>query len=198
MAEAKERAAIAQSSKEHCDRGRPSANGAQNRALAVSSGNVGECAPSPFEGSAVVASQVRPRAVSEAKLQANRANAKKSTGPRTAHGKAWSRRNALRHGLTSRIVLFDPEGTPVDPNLQDLLQDLKQKVAIGQDPSDPILQSAVREYAHQYLAIQIEVRLVKNGFDDSNTPVSLRNLNRYRTTSERALLKSLAQRSVTK
>jgi hypothetical protein len=198
MAETKEKAVIAQNSTEHCDSVRPSANGAWNRALAVSSGDVAECAPSPFEGRVTVASQAKPRAVSEARLQANRANANKSTGPRTARGKAWSRRNALQHGLTSRIVLFDPQGAPVDPNLQDLLQDLKQKVATGHDPSDPILQSAVREYAHQYLAIQIEARLVQNGFDDSKAPVSLRNLNRYRTTSERALLKSLAKRSVTK
>lgn len=116
----------------------------------------------------------------------------------TARGKAWSRRNAVRHGLTSRIVLFDPPGTPVDPNVQDLLQNLKQKFAIGQDPSDPILQTVGREYAHQYLATLIEARLAENGFDDSNAPVSLRNLIRYRTTSEPALLKSLAKRSVTK
>lgn len=147
---------------------------------------------------AAVASQAKPRAVCEARLQANRAHAKKSAGPRTARGKAWSRRNALRHGLTSRIVLFDPQGTPVDPNLKNLLQDLKQRLAIGQDPSDPILQSAVREYAHQYLAIRIEARLVQYGFDDSNTPVRFSNLIRYRTTSERAWLKNLAKRSSTK
>ncbi len=198
MAEAREKAAIAQISTEHCDSGRPSANSAQYRALTVSSGSVGECAPSPFEGRADVASQAKPRAISEAKLQANRANAKKSTGPRTERGKASSRRNALRHGLTSRIVLFDPQKTPLDPNLQNLLRDLKQKNAIGHDSSDTILQSAVREYAHQYLAIQIEARLVQNEFDDSNAAVRFHNLIRYRTTSERALLKSLAKRPLTK
>ena len=31
-------------------------------------------------------------------LAANRRNAKKSTGPRTAQGKAWSRMNRLTHG----------------------------------------------------------------------------------------------------
>jgi len=31
-------------------------------------------------------------------LASNRRNAKKSTGPRTARGKAWSRLNRLRHG----------------------------------------------------------------------------------------------------
>jgi len=38
-------------------------------------------------------------AISEHKLKANRENAKKSTGPKTLRGKAYSRRNALKHGL---------------------------------------------------------------------------------------------------
>jgi hypothetical protein len=37
---------------------------------------------------------------SEQQIAANRRNAKKSTGPRSADGKARSRRNALRHGLS--------------------------------------------------------------------------------------------------
>jgi hypothetical protein len=37
--------------------------------------------------------------------QANRLNALKSTGPRTEEGKRISRRNALRHGLTSETVI---------------------------------------------------------------------------------------------
>ena len=34
-------------------------------------------------------------------MAANRRNANKSTGPRTALGKAWSRLNRLRHGMRS-------------------------------------------------------------------------------------------------
>ena len=45
-------------------------------------------------------------AVSERKLAANRANAKRSTGPRTAAGKAKVARNALAHGLTARAPLL--------------------------------------------------------------------------------------------
>jgi hypothetical protein len=39
-----------------------------------------------------------------AALAARRANALKSTGPRTDRGKAWSCLNALRHGRRSRCL----------------------------------------------------------------------------------------------
>jgi hypothetical protein len=44
---------------------------------------------------------------SERKIRANRANARASTGPKTAEGRARSIRNARRHGL-SLPVLSDP------------------------------------------------------------------------------------------
>ncbi len=42
---------------------------------------------------------------SEAKLAANRRNAQRSTGPRTAEGKAISRANALKHGLCASVLV---------------------------------------------------------------------------------------------
>lgn len=38
-------------------------------------------------------------------IEANRGNARKSTGPRTEQGKQLSRCNAIRHGLTAETVL---------------------------------------------------------------------------------------------
>ena len=46
---------------------------------------------------------------SEAQIAANRRNAEKSTGPKTAEGKEKSRRNALRHGLFAQAVVLAPE-----------------------------------------------------------------------------------------
>lgn len=47
---------------------------------------------------------------SAARIQANRNNAKRSTGPRTAEGKARSARNALKHGLAAEsLVVADAE-----------------------------------------------------------------------------------------
>lgn len=129
------------------------------------------------------------RTISERRLQANRANAKKSTGPRTARGKCWSRRNALRHGLTSELLLFKPN----DPQLQTLSRNLYKKFATVDEQTDATLEKVVVEWMHQQQLDEIESKLLENGLDDSNLIVSLRNLLRYRTTSRRALLKNLAQ-----
>ncbi len=45
------------------------------------------------------------RAASDKQLEANRQNAKNSTGPKTGHGKRRSRRNSLRHGPTAETVI---------------------------------------------------------------------------------------------
>jgi hypothetical protein len=47
--------------------------------------------------------------ISEAKLQANRENAQKSTGPTSALGKQRSSLNACRHGLTGQTVVMPDE-----------------------------------------------------------------------------------------
>src|SRR5689334_21545638 len=49
------------------------------------------------------------RPCSQRKIEANRANAKKSTGPRTAAGKARSRLNAFVHGMTASLAVMPGE-----------------------------------------------------------------------------------------
>src|SRR5438270_14100151 len=44
-------------------------------------------------------------------IEANRHNARHSTGPRTEEGKLRSRRNAVRHGLTAETVIGALEDT---------------------------------------------------------------------------------------
>jgi len=47
-----------------------------------------------------------PSPITEAQLEANRANAQKSTGPRSPEGKRRVRLNSLRHGLTGQTVVM--------------------------------------------------------------------------------------------
>lgn len=61
---------------------------------------------------------------SEAQIAANRANARKSTGPRTAEGKARVARNGLKHGLCARDALL-PEEDPAE--FAALVEDLKAR-----------------------------------------------------------------------
>jgi hypothetical protein len=44
--------------------------------------------------------------LSQAKIEANRANAKKSTGPRTGRGKRFSSRNSVKHGIFAFKGIF--------------------------------------------------------------------------------------------
>ncbi len=57
----------------------------------------------------------------ERQIQANRANAKKSTGPVTEEGKQASSQNARRHGQLSSCVVLKAESTPLFDDLMDSL-----------------------------------------------------------------------------
>lgn len=55
---------------------------------------------------------------SEKQRAANRRNAAKSTGPKTLQGKANSRRNAVRDGLTGQVTTLADEERPVFENIR--------------------------------------------------------------------------------
>jgi hypothetical protein len=57
--------------------------------------------------------------MSTAQLAANRANAQKSTGPRSAEGKAASRFNALKHGMDAASIVIPGE----DPAAYEAISD---------------------------------------------------------------------------
>jgi hypothetical protein len=66
---------------------------------------------------------------SVAQIQANRSNAQKSTGPRTAEGKAAASQNALKHGLLAEQVVIHGE----DPAQFDLYREgmLEELAPVG-------------------------------------------------------------------
>ena len=60
-------------------------------------------------------------AVSQKKLDANRKNARLSTGPKTKEGKRHSRRNALKHGiLANKLLIKDGLGAEDEVAVQKL------------------------------------------------------------------------------
>jgi hypothetical protein len=59
----------------------------------------------------------------EKQKRANKANAQKSTGPRTADGKARSKLNALKHGLTAHTPVLPDEDPAVFEALRQQLWD---------------------------------------------------------------------------
>src|SRR3954453_4776336 len=63
----------------------------------------------------------------EKRTAANRANAKRSTGPRTAEGKARSARNAERHGVYSSLATVLTGAFAEDPErVQGLLEGIRE------------------------------------------------------------------------
>src|SRR5580658_495496 len=75
-------------------------------------------------------------AISEAKLEANRRNATRSTGPRTGRGKKVSSLNAVTHGLRAENLIMLDE----DPQA---LADRKEAWSASILPQDEVEQSAV-------------------------------------------------------
>jgi hypothetical protein len=59
----------------------------------------------------------------EKQITANRANAKRSTGPKTKNGRRASSRNALRHGLSCAFQLYDLVPRDVESLIQALVHE---------------------------------------------------------------------------
>jgi hypothetical protein len=73
-----------------------------------------------------------PTPCSPAKLAANRRNAQKSTGPVTEAGKAQSRRNALKHGLSGAgVVLPDADEAQLETLVREFETELKPSGALA-------------------------------------------------------------------
>jgi hypothetical protein len=84
---------------------------------------------------------------SDRKIESNRKNAQKSTGPRSEAGRHRSRRNALRHGLSVAI------GT--DPSFSDDIRRLASILARGNRGQK------IGEFAHQAAEAEIDLLRIR-------------------------------------
>jgi hypothetical protein len=104
---------------------------------------------------------------------ANRANAARSTGPRTRAGKAAVARNALRHGLSLPVL--------ADPALAAEVAALAQRIA-GEGASEPRRAAALR-IAEAQVDIErirrLRTQIYREGFAAADPTARLMRLDRY-------------------
>jgi len=101
------------------------------------------------------------KATSERKIRANRANARASTGPKTAQGRTRSARNALRHALSLPVYSDKALSEEVEALAREIartdasaeMQELARRVAEAQ-----IDVRRVRHARHQLLCQQLSSR----------------------------------------
>ena len=152
---------------------------------------------------------------SEKQAQANRRNARKSTGPKTSEGKATIRHNALKHGLLAEEVLIfgededalvalgedlrntlEPEG-----DLEDLLVEqivaaswrLRRLQRVEAGIYDVMFYNAPPDHP-EYLshpASTYTSSLGQSFIRDADSSNAFSKLSRYETTIERSLYKAL-------
>jgi hypothetical protein len=84
---------------------------------------------------------------SDRTIKANRANARASTGPRTAQGRARASRNALRHGLSLPLCS--------NPSLSAEVETLAREIA------GPNASAETQDLARQVAEAQIDLRRVR-------------------------------------
>jgi hypothetical protein len=144
---------------------------------------------------------------SQNQIDANRANAQKSTGPKSLTGKATSRRNALRDGLTGQITTLSDEDRPIFEKLKaEMHADFNPQSAIERSLADAIAWDTWR--LNHLRAIETNVYTLgqeeqaeeqadeEGGFSDFDT--ALADARTFRAESPRFDLMSLYEQRMTR
>ena len=106
-------------------------------------------------------------ACSQRKIEANRRNAQKSTGPRTTAGKVQARLNAITHGILAKeAVVMDGDGVENAADFAQLVTDLHAQLR-PQDAVEHVLVDRIAAcYWRLRRAQRYEVGAVREGLDD--------------------------------
>jgi hypothetical protein len=143
-----------------------------------SSTSSGQIAPEPAVSS-------KPQA-SEARLKANRANAQRSTGPKTAQGKRNSSFNSYKHGMLAKKLMFGRDGKVVDEGMNRLFESLRHEFCTGNVASEILTELLLADYLRLSKAAESEAALSQSGGGQFSTV-----LMRYTSQNRRSLEKSL-------
>jgi hypothetical protein len=109
--------------------------------------------------------------ISARRLAANRANARKSTGPRTPEGKARSRMNAVKHGmLAESIVVLEDQGESKD-ELQALRARFRNQIAPQGPWEELLVERLLACYWRLRRAYRFEVQTILESRERGETPL---------------------------
>jgi len=131
------------------------------------------------------------KAVSPRKLQANRENAKRSAGPRTARGKRSSSFNALKHGLQAKKVMFAPDGKLLDEGLLRLFESLRDRYSTGEVVDELLIELAITDYWRLQKGLEYELKYLTPTGGAFHPQGGMPTLVRYMTANRRAFDKTL-------
>ena len=113
----------------------------------------------------------RTHTASPAQVEANRRNAQKSTGPRTAEGKMRSRQNALKHGLTGAgIALPAEDARQVEERFRAINHEMAPQTTVGALLAHQIALMSVRlnrAARQESAALAYKVRHAEADFDEA-------------------------------
>ena len=142
-----------------------------------------------------------PKRVTEKQLQANRDNARRSTGPRSTEGKARAAQNALKHGLrASQVVILGSDGAEDPADFDALVADLCHEL----QPRGVVEQMLVARLAAAYWRLRraqrFELGAIREALDDCGDlpagalpiPENLHILLRYESMLDRQFHRLLA------
>ena len=138
----------------------------------------------------VTSEKDKKKMASQRQLEANRANAKRSTGPKSERGKARSGRNAVTHGLTAKqIVLSGEEPEQFDRLRQGLNADFAPGSTIERELVETLAASLWRRRRAPVVEAAVLNRLIGGGFTLSKILPDL-------TTEELELLEKICARAL--
>jgi hypothetical protein len=131
------------------------------------------------------------KTVTPLKLQANQENAKQSTGPKTPKGKSYVRRNAMKHGLTARRLMFGDDGQPIDNGVAELVEALRARYGTDDIVSELLIDNIAVDHWRQKQGLEAEIKYVDRKEWSFYPQGSLPTIQRYNTANRRAILTNL-------
>ena len=123
---------------------------------------------------------------SEAQIAANQANAKLSTGPVSAEGKATASQNRLTHGLAGRFQRLPGENPEA---FEELTNSVYAEYQPATDTEKRLAESLIQHYWRMQRAIRLQEQVLLDQDIDAD-PKKLSLFMRYQSTHERSYYKA--------